>query len=274
MTKLVVTHAGEAHRDDLLCTALALALGKAKAVVRRDPTPEELDSPDVLVVDVGGQYDPEKNNFDHHQRGRDETPECALSLWARHVEYEGVSLHELLSMTLWFDTTVKMDVQEPFQVAKQYDLAPDQLLALGSPIERTMLRLFSEGLLTLDVLTHIGKELLTFLHRQYVGVEQLRQLRHMVDIRGTQVTVLDTQDIKGLGVLRRQEGVTGGIRICHDDRGDGWALYRFDDDARVDFSRLGGHPDILFAHPGGFIAKTKERLDLSAVLALAEKAII
>ena len=37
-------------------------------------------SPGGLVVDVGGEHDPERGNFDHHQFPRDHDPVCALSL--------------------------------------------------------------------------------------------------------------------------------------------------------------------------------------------------
>lgn len=63
---------------------------------------------------------------------------------------------------------------------------------------------------------------------------------------------------------------TSTILATHDDRGDGWMLYRYDDCPLVDFTKIKEHPDITFAHKGGFIAKTlslqdsvKELINLS-----------
>lgn len=69
--KVVVTHPGIHHADDAFAVALLyLDLGKmAFSVERRVPTPEDLADPQVAVVDVGGVFDPELHNYDHHQKG-------------------------------------------------------------------------------------------------------------------------------------------------------------------------------------------------------------
>lgn len=67
----VVTHPGIHHADDALAVALLyMDLGyDALSVERRVPTPEDLANPEVAVVDIGGVFDPESHNYDHHQRG-------------------------------------------------------------------------------------------------------------------------------------------------------------------------------------------------------------
>jgi len=63
---VVGTHDGEFHADEVFSVA-ALMMVKPITVVRsRDP--EKLATCNVLV-DVGGEYDPEKCKFDHHQQG-------------------------------------------------------------------------------------------------------------------------------------------------------------------------------------------------------------
>ena len=67
-TKKLVTHNGSFHADDIFATAtLSLVLdGKIKVVRTRDEKKiEEAD----YAYDVGGIYDPDKNRFDHHQKG-------------------------------------------------------------------------------------------------------------------------------------------------------------------------------------------------------------
>lgn len=46
-------------------------------VERRNPTEEELQNPNILVGDVGMEFNPELNNFDHHQ---DKNLGCAFEL--------------------------------------------------------------------------------------------------------------------------------------------------------------------------------------------------
>lgn len=68
--KKIITHAGQFHADEVLGVALLLTIyNKDVSIVERKftVTEEELNDPEIFVVDVGKQYDPAKNNFDHHQ---------------------------------------------------------------------------------------------------------------------------------------------------------------------------------------------------------------
>lgn len=70
--RLVVTHPGVFHADDVIAVALLACLTSGTendAVQRRVPTVEELEDPTVLVLDVGGRHNPSLRNFDHHQVG-------------------------------------------------------------------------------------------------------------------------------------------------------------------------------------------------------------
>jgi len=65
--KKIITHDGHFHSDDIFAVAtLLLILDDAKVIRTRD---EDVISKGDFVVDVGGIYDPEKNLFDHHQKG-------------------------------------------------------------------------------------------------------------------------------------------------------------------------------------------------------------
>lgn len=69
--KKLVTHNGTFHADDLFaCSTLSLFLEKKgrKFEVLRTRDIELVKHGDY-VFDVGGIYDPETNNFDHHQKG-------------------------------------------------------------------------------------------------------------------------------------------------------------------------------------------------------------
>lgn len=63
----VVTHNGNFHADDVFSIAVLKHLYPSFNLVRtRDKA--LMDSADI-VIDVGGQYDPDAGRFDHHQRG-------------------------------------------------------------------------------------------------------------------------------------------------------------------------------------------------------------
>ena len=68
MLKTIVTHSGTFHADEALAIAMLRRLPAYQhhQIVRtRDPA---LIATGDIVVDVGGEYQPQKNWFDHHQR--------------------------------------------------------------------------------------------------------------------------------------------------------------------------------------------------------------
>uniref|UniRef100_A0A452U044 Uncharacterized protein n=1 Tax=Ursus maritimus TaxID=29073 RepID=A0A452U044_URSMA len=62
------THSGTFHCDEALACALLRLLPEYRdAEIVRTRDPEKLASCDI-VVDVGGEYDPQRHRYDHHQR--------------------------------------------------------------------------------------------------------------------------------------------------------------------------------------------------------------
>lgn len=69
MRKRIATHSGSFHADDVFGVAVLAALFPAHELLRtRDA--EALAQAD-FAVDVGGEWDPARGRFDHHQRGFD-----------------------------------------------------------------------------------------------------------------------------------------------------------------------------------------------------------
>ncbi len=66
MSLLVGTHSGTFHADDVLAFALLRAWVDADATVLRTRDRQRLGECDV-VIDVGGEFDPARCRFDHHQ---------------------------------------------------------------------------------------------------------------------------------------------------------------------------------------------------------------
>ena len=66
--KILVTHNGGFHADDLFATATLSILNNDNVKIIRTRDPKVIATGD-FIYDVGGEYNPEKNMFDHHQRG-------------------------------------------------------------------------------------------------------------------------------------------------------------------------------------------------------------
>ncbi len=78
--KIIITHNGTFHADDIFaCATLGLLLDKQgyryEIIRTRD---EKIIKTGDYVVDVGGEYDPMQNRFDHHQIGGANTRENTI----------------------------------------------------------------------------------------------------------------------------------------------------------------------------------------------------
>ncbi len=65
--KTIVTHSGNFHADDVFSIAALKCIFPSFKLIRTRDT-AVIGTADI-VVDVGGEYDPEAGRFDHHQRG-------------------------------------------------------------------------------------------------------------------------------------------------------------------------------------------------------------
>lgn len=70
----VITHDGVFHADEVFAVAAIKAFSGHEVVVERTRSLEDIEmmismsESNVIVVDVGGVYDPAQNRYDHHQR--------------------------------------------------------------------------------------------------------------------------------------------------------------------------------------------------------------
>ncbi|XP_028730308.1 MYG1 exonuclease isoform X2 [Peromyscus leucopus] len=100
------THNGTFHCDEALACALLRLLPEYRdAEIVRTRDPEKLASCDI-VVDVGGEYDPLKHRYDHHQRTFTETMSslCPGKPWHTKLSSAGLVYlhfgHKLLAQLL------------------------------------------------------------------------------------------------------------------------------------------------------------------------------
>lgn len=284
MVHTIVTHPGGSHKDDLLAVCVLAALHGCP-VVRREPTPAELDDPEVAIVDIGGVHDAARMNFDHHHFPREHAPTCALSLVLAHLGlYE-----DALQFCDWLEPAEWFDSRGPNRTAEWLGVPRRAISQLNSPIDITLLRRFAQTtrLEPTDPLyafmVMVGRDLLDY----------LRQARERLDFVGgiaERWTIPCGDDLVEALFLPRLDAsadepsaMLGSYIRAHkldkviaaiiypDRRGDGYGIGRYEDHPGLDFARVDGQPDVHFAHKSGFMCKTtaREPARLQALVALA-----
>ena len=297
--KKIITHGGKAHRDEVLaCSVVLFLAGEDIPIERRDPTEEELADPDVWVIDVGMDHNASLHNFDHHQWTCDKEhgdPRCALSLVLEYFGYRDL----WTSMYSWLPLTEILDVHGPKQASESLGMSVENFFKTNSPLEKGVLkwfeqiedcnqwrvrdpglcpsidpetrpRNFDEGLF--DFLREIGEGLVerpNEYEQRLTWLEQFAKIRQVPGQEYYYIRVphpcgaaLDNPSL-ALDQFRCQHQEETGqvivVSVSPDPRGPGCVLFRFDDDPRVDFCRLEGHPDVDFVHTNGFLATTPSR---------------
>lgn len=264
----IITHPGQAHADDLLSVAFLMhRLGTMTEVHRRNPTDGELDDPNCIVVDVGGRHEPAKMNFDHHQFAADARPTCAFSLVLQHWKmYESYQ-----AAFPWLAATELLDSKGPFAAAAKIGAKGDDLLPfLMSPMAGFLLSRFEAGevvsgetrLLLYDFGDYIDSRLAE-LRQAWAKLEKTSSI---YEIDGVEVFDAGIQGSAGVESFLKKNGQDPAVVVTKDDRGPGEALFRRNDDPRIDFSKVEGQEGIIFAHKNGFVAKTEQGVSAPEII--------
>lgn len=269
MIKTIITHPGGAHKDDFLACSVLLS-NHPVSIFRRDPTEQELEDPEVAVVDIGHQHDPKLNNFDHHQLPRDHEPTCALSLVLQKLEiYEDTK--EFCS---WLETTEWFDCRGPHDTAEWLGVDREAMAKLNSPLDVTMFQAFAKqkehhsGEPVWEVMKMMGTDLVQYVTglrgriNQVAKIEEfwdLGQGEDMIKVAFVPRTEPEVEEASGglawrIKELGLEEEVVA--MVYPDSRGGGYGMRRYDDNLALDFSQLSEQPDVHFTHNRGFIAKT------------------
>ena len=269
MIKTIITHPGGAHKDDFLACSVLLS-NHPVSIFRRDPTEQELEDPEVAVVDIGHQHDPDLNNFNHHQLPRDHEPTCALSLVLQKFEiYEDTK--EFCS---WLETTEWFDCRGPHDTAEWLGVDREAMAKLNSPLDVTMFQAFAKqkehhpGEPVWEVMKMMGTDLVQYVTglrgriNQVAKIEEfwdLGQGEDMIKVAFAPRTEPEVEEASGglawrIKELGLEEEVVA--MVYPDSRGGGYGMRRYDDNLALDFSQLSEEPDVHFTHNRGFIAKT------------------
>lgn len=276
--KYIVTHPGQAHRDEFIAIGLLLYKLGPVDVHRRNPGHAELADPQVAVVDVGGLWTPTQLNFDHHQFPRPTSPQaanCAASLVADHFAIQSLCRRHLH----WWQFMETMDAMGPQTAAALVKTTPPDLRPTISPVETTVLREFEKHTLvpadhwTLKMAMAVWESYWPYLDQLEAELSAMEACTQQCVVDGLSVIRVSrlpngkpvTPDLTERYLA--QAGLDPAIVISLDDRGPGWALFRrVGHEAKVDLSVVDGTPGVVFAHNNGFIAKTAVDQDPILVL--------
>jgi hypothetical protein len=122
----------------------------------------------------------------------------------------------------------------------------------------------------------IGNELLNTLEQFTGRWQQLSDSITTTSVNGNEVVfslgILGDNDPSfALSAYVAETHPNAVATITHDDRGDGYCLFRLNDSTKIDFSKIESDERILFAHKNGFVAKTHDKLESTDILELLEK---
>ena len=284
MTNKIIVHGGNAHLDEFVASAEALvarhwcwdyaneSLDKVAAetvIERRDPTPTELANPEVIVLDVGGQLDDTKSNYDHHQLPRG-SRDCAMTLFAKCVKLpgrKGTLFDAMRRLYPWYETRAMLDSNGPFATAKEKGVEWGTVASFMGPFEDLFLDAFIHAapLARAQVVLPFAKDILAKIEAE---CRVVANLEHWVTAQGVEVIDFTKADPADVDVVSDAmlAPVPNGVAIFRDKRGPGYALLRIKDDPRIDFSRTKDMTCMAFCHVNGFYATTKEPAPVSRSL--------
>jgi hypothetical protein len=261
----ILTHPGSAHKDEFLACCLLLAVHEAP-VLRREPTPADLDNPSMAVVDVGGEDNAARGNFDHHQFPKDHPPVCSLSLVLMDLGLydEARKYCDWLEVAEWFDT------RGPVETAAWLGVERELLAKLNSTVDLTLLRRFAgmseirPGEPMWEVMRWVGADLIGYLRSLREKLNEIARLSDIWEMDDFRVLFLpraeNFSEDASAGLARYAAGLPEEKRVIAmvypDRRGGGFALSRYNDDLGMDFTRISAEGDVHFAHARGFVAKT------------------
>ncbi len=271
----IVTHPGNAHKDDFMAVSLLLAMFDQAEVLRREATAEDLADEGTYLIDVGMEHDPARHNFDHHQ---DRSLPCAFHLLMQYLGF-----HEKARKVFgWYTHLSQMDVRGPHHVAESLGVDIGVLFAASSPIDGFILSRFSAvsvlrpGDALYQLMREFGQDLLAMMAKKARRLEELEAQAEVVPLGEYKAVVSRIAEEPKLSMelyLNQLNDPAVVMSIFPSNRGSGWELLRLGNNSRVDFRLVAHHDQIRFVHVNGFVAKTRTLMPLEEVLPIAAAAI-
>jgi hypothetical protein len=277
----IITHHGHAHRDELIACAILVAYyAKNKnielPIYRKEPTQEDLENPQCIVVDVGGKFEIENSNLDHHQLERHEPACCSIT---QVLKYLGIDLDIAREIFPWLEYAEYIDSKGPGATANRFSIPASELIRGMSPVESALIHCFAathvilpkqESLVPRRQLTYtdwiwsalrtIGDSVVWYYENVQERLSLLEQSSSIENVDGINVLINDhipgdKNPMLGVELYIRRKNLTVDVVISQDEREPGLSLFRRNDCPKIDFSRVEGNPAVRFAHKIGFVAK-------------------
>lgn len=143
----IVTHNGKAHRDEFLACSMVMyneyRAGRLCFIERRMVSDSDLGCKNTWVIDTGGVWDPENNNFDHHQNDTRVEGLCSLDLVMQKILGEH-AYNTFRAVNPWLKLIAVHDTLGAADAAIAAGMDIKAYLATRSPIERVTLNRFAE----------------------------------------------------------------------------------------------------------------------------------
>ncbi len=261
MTKIII-HPGSPHRDDVLSASLVLAHdSEVEVIERKVPTKEEIEDPDIWVLDIGQILNPSIKAFDHHQ---DNWRECTISLLLKEWDL----WESALEIFPWLRSTVIHDSEGSYAVRKELKIKSSVIRSLSSPIEDALIDILEERFI-------INREDPLFVLLKDIGnaiFNKMENYNHLNDLVIKKAVIKETRGVPVIIFLDAKPSKTlsdvidmfknkifgeirGGLTITRDIREkNSLGIYRYDADPRIDLNKLIKKFDVSFLHKQEFLA--------------------
>lgn len=265
---LIITHPGSAHLDDFLSCCLVIAKsGNVQKIKRKEPNKGEIKDPVIWKLDVGEKHDPDTKCFDHHLDEIDN--DCTLSLLLKNWGLWSIAneVHK------WLNIVVINDTIGPLEVTKQLRISYKAMGALDSFVERTILDEFKKqkeikrGSILFSLMEMIGQNFFILIDEYNIVMKEMKEKLEYKIINGVQ-SIFCYKGLKHSSTLtriirnrmkERWSDMRGGIAVYPNKRvKDTIAIRRYDNDERVDFSRIANHDKVVYVHPKGFFISVEQ----------------
>lgn len=260
----IITHGGTSHRDELIACSIALVLDPGINIIERRAgkiTDKEYEDPETYIIDVGRRYEPDLNNFDHHQ---DKGLPCSMRLVARKFGLDEKSMEYLP----WYSFTDEADRKGFYNTLEEHGVDPDLSDKLKSPMETVMLSQFgkvefiagrkSNNLMSL--LIYLGTYISNYVTNVSDLVENLKNDIEIVQIPGTSYKIIVLTERNGkirhiVNIIRSRHPDKDNIIMSAISRGhDKWILYKYPEtDYLFDFPSKEDDSMVLWNHVERFL---------------------
>lgn len=264
---IIMTHAGQAHADDLMAVALILIktkLSPKQATILRvgDCDPERHPEAD-FVVDVGRRLEPSRGWFDHHQFPKDAPPNCAFTLVADHYGIDRNALD-------WMERLAVLDSKGPFTWYENNFGRPAKNLAeinkaLGPDVFSWFVHKANAGYKNPDAfhealdmsIDWLGAEL-EYLGNRDRNIEYAKGNMKVMELGDFKMLYFNQTEMRGIAdVTEVMAAADPKIMVSAkpDDRGNGYSATRLNNNLQVDFLPRKSEAGCVFAHENGFCLK-------------------